>query len=166
MSVERNLAYLQKCQEKLEGLRWQIASEVQIAQLEAEIEVKDENLIRTGNPGRDLTLFQHFFSHIKKRHLLMGRIQEVKSNGNQGEFDLLLTLNQKTKRIPFTFTWNEGGQFEASGALDVLDFGLAGALKDLHQTCEVLHRGPDGVSKTWSQVDLKLIAKIGKTCTP
>jgi hypothetical protein len=50
--------------------------------------------------------------------------------------------------------------------MDVLDFALDGALKDLNRTCEVLHRGPDGVSKTWSEVELKLIARIGKVCTP
>lgn len=137
-----------------------------LGQLEAEIDIKDESLIRTGNPGRDLTIFQHFFSHLKKKPLIKGEILKPSGNGREGTFGLKLTLNRNSKEIPFRYTLSESGGFEAHGSMDVLDFALEGALKDLNRTCEVLHRGPDGVSKTWSEVELKLVARIGKTCTP
>jgi polyisoprenoid-binding protein YceI len=137
-----------------------------LGQLEAEIDIKNESLIRTGNPGRDLTIFQHFFSHFKKKPVIKGEIKKPTGNGREGTFGLKLTLNKNSKEIPFRYTLSDAGVFEAQGSMDVLDFALDGALKDLNRTCEVLHRGPDGVSKTWSEVELKLIARIGKVCTP
>jgi polyisoprenoid-binding protein YceI len=137
-----------------------------LGQLEAEIEIKSEALIRTGNPGRDRTIFEHFFSHFKKKPLIRGEMVNPRGNGREGTAGLKLTMNRNSKEIPLRYTLSDAGVFEAQGTLDVLDFALEGALKDLNRTCEVLHRGPDGVSKTWSAVDLKLVARIGKTCTP
>jgi hypothetical protein len=137
-----------------------------LSQLEGEIGVKDASLIRTGNPGRDMTLFQHFFSRFKKTPVLSAAIQEVRGDDKSGEFALSLKMNRKTKPVLMHYQRNESGVFEARGSLDVLDFGLSEALQDLHKTCEVLHRGPDGVSKTWPLVELKLVARIGQTCKP
>jgi hypothetical protein len=46
----------------------------------------------------------------------------------------------------------------------VNDFNLAPALAKLNKACEAVHKGPDGVSKTWSTVELKLMAKVTKNC--
>jgi len=134
-------------------------------QLEAEIDIKNEGLIRTGNPGRDLTLFQHFFSLFKARPLMKGRIQKTRGSESDGDFTLELVMNRKTRTVPMKYSYG-AGVFEASGSIDVLEFALDGPLKELNRTCEALHRGPDGVSKTWPTVDLRLVARIGKSCTP
>jgi hypothetical protein len=63
-----------------------------------------------------------------------------------------------------TWTRTAEGGFAATGALDVLDFGLKTAFDDLHKTCEALHTGPDGVSKTWSEVALQIQAKLISGC--
>lgn len=135
-----------------------------LSQLEAEIRVKSEDLIRTGNPGRDLTLFQHFFKDFKKGALIHGAISAVKAGDREGGFVLMLSMNGRKRSVPMRYTWSKEGIFEATGNLDVLDFGLSKALADLHQTCEVLHRGPDGVSKTWPGVELRLGARILEDC--
>ena len=135
-----------------------------LSQLEAEIRVKSESLIRTGNPGRDLTLFQHFFKDFKKGALIHGAISAVKAGDREGSFELTLSMNGKRRSVPMHYTWSKDGTFEATGSLDVLDFGLSKALADLHQTCEVLHRGPDGVSKTWPGVELRFGARILEDC--
>ncbi len=137
-----------------------------LSQLEGEIGVKDATLIRTGNPGRDMTLFQHFFSRFKKTPVLSAAIQDVRGDEKSGEFALSLKMNRKSKPVLMHYQRSDSGVFEARGSLDVLDFGLSDALQDLHKTCEVLHRGPDGVSKTWPLVELKLVARIGQTCKP
>ena len=137
-----------------------------LSQLEAEIVVKDASSIRTGNPGRDQTLFQHFFSDFKKGPRFTAAMKDLKGTDQEGDFSFRLSMNQKTRSIPMHYKRSESGIFEATGSLDVLDFGLLTALSDLNKTCEVLHRGPDGVSKTWSQVDLKIVARIGQMCKP
>ncbi|NDG85317.1 MAG: hypothetical protein EBX52_09830 [Proteobacteria bacterium] len=132
--------------------------------LDAEIDLKDEKGIRTGNPARDLTLFKHFFGLFKKSPLMKGEIRSVHGDDHDGSFELHLTLNQKTRPIPMHYRRDAKGAFEATGNLDVLDFGLSGPFEDLHQTCKALHTGNDGISKTWSQVVLKIEARISEKC--
>jgi polyisoprenoid-binding protein YceI len=142
-----------------------------LGQLEAEIQVTGADKFRTGNPARDTTIYEKFFSLFKRKGMLKGEIHNVKvQNGptpdidTSGTFDLKLTVNQKTKEVPFKFTLTPAGAFNATGAINVLDFNLNGALASLHQACEALHTGTDGVSKTWPDVDLKLDATIRRSC--
>ena len=135
-----------------------------LGDLEAEVKVKDKSIIHTNNLGRDQNIFDHFFAHFKKKPVLRGVIQKVNGNNLEGEFLLNLTMNQKTLAVPMRYTRDDQGVFVAKGGIDMLDFGLAGALGKIHQACEQLHKGADGVSKTWPLVDLKLVAKINKKC--
>lgn len=135
--------------------------------LEAEISLAPAS-IKTGNPARDQTLFDHFFklfAHSKVEDAIHGQIKKMKFNKDRsgGTFDLKVTMNNKTKLVPFKFDLVKG-DFTATGSIDVLDFGLSKALADLHKACEALHTGADGVSKTWPNVDLKLVAKIKSNC--
>jgi hypothetical protein len=132
--------------------------------LTGEITVRDEKIIQTGNPGRDLTLFQHFFKYLTKDGLLKASIRTAKGDKREGSFELLLNMNGRNRPIPMHYRRTLEGEFEATGNLDVLDFNLSSALEDLHKTCEVLHTGTDGVSKTWSQVVLKLRSRIAENC--
>ncbi len=132
--------------------------------LTGEITVRDEKTIQTGNPARDLTLFQHFFKFFTKDGLLSASIRTAKGDKREGSFELLLNMNGKSRPIPMHYRRTLEGEFEAAGNLDVLDFNLSTAFEDLHKTCEVLHTGTDGVSKTWSQVVLKLQARILENC--
>ena len=135
-----------------------------LQQLTAQIEISGPSSIKTGNPGRDQTLFEHFFSHFKKTPTLKGQFLDVKGKEAEGELMLKLSLNEKTKMVPMKYTRDESGTFQATGSIDVLEFGLNDAFDDLHKTCEVLHKGPDGVSKTWPGVDLKIQAKVERKC--
>ena len=135
-----------------------------LGQIEAEISLNKKEKIHTGNPARDETLFNSFFSLFKKKAVLNGTIDKVSGDDLKGEFFLNLSMNEKTLAVPMAFTRDDQGAFVAKGAIDVNDFALAGALASLHKSCEVLHKGTDGVSKTWSTVELVLAAKITKTC--
>ena len=53
---------------------------------------------------------------------------------------------------------------EANGEFDMLDFGLSDALASIHLACEQLHKGKDGVSKTWPNVGINVSAKIIQDC--
>ena len=132
--------------------------------LEAEINMNKKEIVKTGNPARDQTLYEHFFSLFKKRPLINGVIKKVNGNNLSGDFLLNLSMNKKTLAVPMTYTRDDQGKFIAKGGMDVNDFGLSGALANLHQVCEALHKGPDGISKTWPLVEIKLVATINKTC--
>lgn len=132
--------------------------------LKAEIRLEGAASLSTGNPGRDQTLFDHFFKYLKGPIQIQGRIHGAKGNEEGGDLKLRLSLNGKSKSIPMTWSRTPEGGVIAKGALDVLDFGLKTAFDDLHKTCEALHTGPDGVSKTWSEVALQIQAKLIPGC--
>jgi hypothetical protein len=132
--------------------------------LKAEIKLEGAGALSTGNPGRDQTLFDHFFKYLKGPVQIQGLIRRAEGTDEKGELMLELNMNGKKKSVPMTWTRTAEGGFVATGALDVLDFGLKTAFDDLHKTCEALHTGPDGVSKTWSEVALQIQAKLIPGC--
>jgi hypothetical protein len=132
--------------------------------LKAEIKLEGAASLSTGNPGRDQTLFDHFFKYLNGPIQIQGRFQGAKGTDDVGELMLQLTLNGKKKTVPMTWSRTPEGALTAKGSLDVLDFGLKTAFDDLHKTCEALHTGPDGISKTWSEVALQIQAKLNPGC--
>jgi hypothetical protein len=132
--------------------------------LKAEIKLEGAGSLSTGNPGRDQTLFDHFFKYLKGPVQIQGRIKNAKGSEEGGALTLLLTLNGKTKEVPMNWTRTAEGGLLVKGTLDVLDLGLKTGFDDLHKTCETLHTGPDGVSKTWSEVALQIQGKLVSGC--
>lgn len=136
-----------------------------LSQLEAEIKVSGPEQFHTGNPAREQTIYEHFFRHLKKSGKVLGSIRKVKGDALSGEFELLLNMNERKKPVALRYTRDpKNGAFEAKGTIDLIEFSLGKALKDLNQACQALHQGADGVSKTWSTVDLKLAATISEKC--
>jgi hypothetical protein len=136
-----------------------------LSKLQASGQIDNEKKSDSGNPARDTTLFQKFFSMIAGQGKFQGSINHFVGDDKTGAFNLQLTLNGSKKEVPMKYTLAEDGTFEANGEFDMNHFGLAGALASLHEACEALHKGKDGVSKTWPNVGLNLTAKIVKDCT-
>jgi len=75
-----------------------------------------------------------------------------------------ITMNGISKDITFKYekkdkllTW--------TGQIDVLkDFLMKDSYKKLHEACKELHKGNDGKSLTWSEVDLKVTASVYEYC--
>jgi polyisoprenoid-binding protein YceI len=116
----------------------------------------------SGNAERDTNLSQFFFHKIEKPKV-EGRVSSVKG-GESGTFDLKLTLDGKKRTVAMTYQTSPEGDFTASGSFDMLDFGMKAAFDSIHQACLDRHKGDDGVSKTWSEVEIRIAAKVAKTC--
>ena len=71
-----------------------------------------------------------------------------------GKTYLNLTLNKSSKEYEVKSTF-ENNVFTINGTIDLLDFNASKALEALNQACLELHKGADGVSKTWSEVHIK-----------
>jgi hypothetical protein len=132
----------------------------------AEIHLKNAGSSSTGNPARDQTLFDHFFGKFAGGTSITGKVSDVTGTNEAGDLKLAIHLNGKTVKVPVHFTEGKDGAFEAKGTIDVLDFALNGALADLHKNCEAVHKGPDGISKTWSTVDIQFNATVNQKCEP
>ena len=52
----------------------------------------------------------------------------------------------------------------ATATIDILDFRMKAAYEQLHRACGEQHTGDDGVSKTWTTVDLRLTGQLKSDC--
>lgn len=120
----------------------------------------DRRSVQTGNPGRDATLVSAFFSKLAPAPI-EGKISKFSTASKT--FMLNLDFNGKKKEVPMTYEMN-GDAIKATGQIDILDFSGSEALASLNKACLDLHKGKDGVSKTWSEVALQLSGKIKNDC--
>jgi hypothetical protein len=64
-------------------------------------------------------------------------------------------MNGITQKVPFTYTII-GKSFNMKATMNVTNWNASDALSSLNKVCIDLHRGADGVSKTWSEVGLNI----------
>lgn len=135
-----------------------------LARVKASGSVDSEKKSDSGKPERDHTLFEKFFSLISFHGKFEGSFVNIVGDEKAGTLDLSLIFNNKTKKVPMKYTLSAENALEVEGEFDLNNFGAEAPLASLHQACEQLHKGKDGVSKTWPNVGLKISAKITKDC--
>ena len=115
------------------------------------------NVIRTQNIMETLLLNLSGFkgAEAKVSSLTNSEIQYVlKNNGTE-----------KTYTWPWKLKGEEGAKtFNVKGEVDLIDFIPQKNFKSFAKRREGLHRGPDGVAKTWSVLDVAINAAILKEC--
>ena len=100
----------------------------------------------TNNPDRDSKLKQFFFGAMNDTELIGGTI-----NFANGKTTLMLSLNGVAKPVEVESTF-ENNVFSVNGILNLDDFNGQQAIESINNVCKDLHKGADGVSKTWSEV--------------
>ncbi len=103
----------------------------------------------TNNSERDEKLKKFFFGTMKDTETIEGKVL-LKEN-NTGI--LHLTMNGITASLPITYNIVEQ-LVNVEGLLDLNTWKGAMAIKALNEVCKDLHKGADGVSKTWNEVKL------------
>lgn len=107
--------------------------------------------IFTQDSSRDFKIRKFFFGVMDKTELLSGKL--VLENDSIGYADL--TMNSVTKKLPFKYTLN-GKEFSLNATMNISDWQAQSALDSLNTACNDLHKGADGVSKTWDDVALNI----------
>jgi hypothetical protein len=105
--------------------------------------------IFTNNTDRDSKILKFFFGTLKNTELLSGII-----NFREGKCYMTLTMNDVTKQIVTEYTY-ENKLFTLTSTLNLVEFGGEKAIAAINEACYELHKGKDGVSKTWELVDIK-----------
>ena len=105
----------------------------------------------TKDTSRDFKIKKFFFGLMDNTKLLSGKL--ILENDSIGYSDI--TMNGITKKLPFKYTIN-GKVFNLTGNLKITDFGAEKALTSLNDACKDLHKGADGVSKTWDDVAINI----------
>ena len=107
--------------------------------------------IFTSDSSRDYKIRKFFFGVMDNTNLLSGKL--VLENDSIGYSNI--TMNGITEKLPFTYTIT-GKEFAMSTKMDVLNWNAKSSIDSLNVVCKELHKGLDGVSKTWSEVAINI----------
>lgn len=107
--------------------------------------------IFTKDTSRDFKIKKFFFGVMENTKLLSGKL--VIENDSIGYTNL--KMNGVTQKVPFTYSI-DGKTFSMKSTIDVSNWNALKALESLNTVCKELHKGADGVSKTWSEVALNI----------
>ncbi|MFD1316921.1 YceI family protein [Namhaeicola litoreus] len=115
--------------------------------------------IFTKDTIRDGKLKKFFFGNLMGTSNITGKT----SLKEDGTGEATITMNGVEKTVPVTFTTN-GNDVEINANLDLDNWQAQMALTALNEACYELHKGADGVSKTWNTVDV--LVKVSTKLQP
>lgn len=105
----------------------------------------------SANDDRDSKLKKFFFGMMDNTELLSGTLViESESTGHA-----MITMNGITKKLPFTYIVARN-TFSLNAVMNLDNWNAKGAIDSLNEACKDLHKSADGISKTWSQVDIQI----------
>ncbi|GAB1857107.1 YceI family protein [Flavobacteriaceae bacterium MHTCC 0001] len=111
----------------------------------------------TKDEGRDAKIKEFFFGKMLDTELLKGTI---KHDGNSCKASL--TMNGVTKDLPLEIKVTDERRVTMTGTINLKDWDALEALASLNQICYELHKGEDGISKTWEDVALEVSTFLRK----
>lgn len=103
------------------------------------------------NEARDNKLKQFFFGVMDNTELLSGTVHLTSDT----EGNVELKMNGITKTFPISYTLS-GQMATIEGTLNLEEWNAQTAVESLNKVCGDLHKGSDGVSKTWSEVKINI----------
>lgn len=124
----------------------------------------DTASINSDNLVRDKKLALFIFGRIVNPGEITGQVLNVDPQKKQAS--ARITMNGVNQTIPFEYTSDEkSGVYSFAGKIDLMQFNMNSSVQAIHESCKDLHIGTDGKSKTWSEVGLKIDARINSTST-
>lgn len=103
--------------------------------------------------SRDSKLKEFFFAAMDNTEFITGTLHYNKEAKN---FIANITMNGVSHKTPLSFNVEQERRVTLKGNINVKDWDALGALESLHKACFDLHKGPDGVSKTWEEVAIEV----------
>ena len=121
----------------------------------------------SGDPIRDKNIQDHFFSYLTKEFLINGTLGQPINDS----IDVTFNIFGQTKKIRLAFLCNiiPGCPYfdhivEIKGSINLeSQFDALKAYNAISGKCYDLHKGADGISKTWKQVDIYIKALVINT---
>ena len=112
----------------------------------------------TNDQGRDSKLKTSFFGAMLNTQLLKGTIKYIDDN-----YVASITMNGITNNLPLTVSITDERRVSMTGTMNLKDWNALGTLETLNKACFDLHKGPDGVSKTWEDVAIEINTYLRKS---
>lgn len=100
---------------------------------------------------RDAKIKTSFFGAMLDTSILQGTIKH-----DNGAYTASIVMNGITSELPLEVKITEERRVVMTGVMDLKEWDALGALESLNKVCFDLHKGPDGVSKTWDDVAIEV----------
>ena len=113
------------------------------------------NSIDSKDKTRDVKIVTNFFGSMKNTQALLGKIDL----GKDGKGDIDLTMNGITTKLPISYVIS-GQLAEINATLNLDNWKAQLAIEALNKVCKDLHKGEDGISKTWSEVNIHIVSYL------
>ncbi len=118
----------------------------------------------TKDQARDFNIKSSFFAKMDSTSFITGRVKELGLNdGDSSTAFVILKINNIEKEIELHMSL-EGDVLSLTGTINLNDFKAQKALASLNNTCKELHRGSDGKSVTWPEVNIYVSTTLVKNC--
>jgi hypothetical protein len=111
------------------------------------------NSLFTNDTLRDGKLKKFFFGSMKNSAFIKGTLNMNNENTSTVE----LTMNGITRELPIAYIVTNN-KVTIVGNMELDNWQAKVALEALNVVCKDLHTGDDGISKTWSDVKIEVIA--------
>lgn len=119
---------------------------------ESDLNFNDEET----NTVRNQNIQNFFFDQLKSKKI-SGIVISKNGSETEGNVSIELIFNGVKKIVPAKYTIINN-TIELSCSLHLQDFDAMDALSTLHDHVSDLHKGPDGISITWPDVDIKVVS--------
>ncbi|RCW91470.1 YceI family protein [Winogradskyella arenosi] len=115
-----------------------------------EFAIPIENLF-TKDESRDLKIKTSFFGSMLNTEFIKGKIKYI-----DNAYVASITMNGVTADLPLEVSITDERRVSLKGVMQLKDWNALGALEALNKVCFDLHKGADGVSKTWEEVAIEV----------
>lgn len=122
----------------------------------------DVSSTNTGNPDRDQKIINEFFKKMANTDVITANVTAIDKDNQSAT--LKIKMNDVEQEVSMDMSAGEDGTLILSGSITTDQFMADEALVSLNKACFDLHKGADGVSKTWPDVEIMVRAKFEKDC--
>lgn len=117
--------------------------------------------IFTDNDSRDSKLKEFFFGIMDNTELISGSFTTIQGNEKEGHGVMNIKMNNVPCDLPFDYII-DNNVMNIESVLNIKSWKAENALDSLNVACYDLHKGPDGVSKTWEEVSISASVEFEK----
>lgn len=118
--------------------------------------------VNSNKPERDLRLVELFFAKFSETDISGVFKTSSGDNGNGGGI-VEISMNGFSKDTPYTYRIL-GNNIEIVTSINIDSWNGQAAIVSLNKACRKLHAGEDGISKTWKDIEVKVIVPMLVDC--
>ena len=115
--------------------------------------------LETNDEGRNIKIREHFFGTMLNTDEMKGYVTKIENDSIYIDFK----MNELTKSVALSYSLDDKN-INLEGTINVLDWSANEALAAINKACEDLHKGEDGISKTWADVNLYISTTLAEDC--